>query len=124
MGQDFGGEGVMKWTDEEIDKLRDMAKCGLTAVQMSVIIKRTAESIVKKAQKLKIAMHGHAHRDLRFRLTQGLPLIREDYPGFSRWTTATRSGETFDASHCAALVRYGFLVQQGPHYVEAQRDIA
>ena len=111
----------MKWSDGDIERMKEMARDGLTALEASRILKRSEGACHNKGVKLGISWNGHAAKHLRWRIGEGVVLIREEYPFGPRWTTAQRSGETFDTGHCEAFLRYGLIVQEGSHYVAAGR---
>lgn len=105
------------WSPADEAEVALLAKAGLSGREIGSVLKRSEAAVRAKAAELKVPIDSKANDALR-RLLAGsddaLPgiILREDLGGVIgvRWCLPSRSGDTFCAAYCQALLDQQMIV--------------
>lgn len=106
---------MAKWSEQEIQTLREMAADGFTAEEVAKVIGRSPSSVSGAAYTREIAFQSHQNSGLRSFLKEGGCIQREDFGGAIGvlWSRANRSEkpERYNTKFCEKLLNMGWLKQ-------------
>lgn len=102
----------MKWTDDELGRLEELASHGMSCQMVAKALERSVASVSTKAAKSGISFDSLRHSELITLMDKGGNIACEDLGGVIgiRWFPAHRSGGSFDPEFCAKLVELEILV--------------
>jgi len=100
------------WSEEDVERLEQLAGEGLSGKEIALILKRTEAAIRAKAAACEISIDSREDGGLRSFLRDGGHLIREEIGGAVgvHWARASRSGGAFSPRLCERLRELGLIV--------------